>query len=218
MDHFDPTQAAIWFVVFLFSTTCHEAAHAAVAKWGGDLTAYYGGQVTLNPLPHIQREPIGMIVVPLLSAYVSGWPIGWASAPYDPYWADRHPRRAGLMSLAGPAANLALCLLSVALLRVGLSSGFLADSGAVVGSSPAVRILSSMALLNMLLCGFNLLPIPPLDGAGIVEGFGGKGVRNFMQNVRRAPMVGLLGLFMAWQIFPRIARPLLSLLSWLLYG
>ncbi|MBA0083924.1 MAG: hypothetical protein HRJ53_02915, partial [Acidobacteria bacterium Pan2503] len=46
----------IWYVVFLFSTTCHEAAHALVAKMGGDETAFLGGQVTLNPVPHIQRE------------------------------------------------------------------------------------------------------------------------------------------------------------------
>src|SRR2546429_4905208 len=50
----------IWYVVFLFSTTCHEAAHALAAKIGGDETAFLGGQVTLNPVPHIQREPWGM--------------------------------------------------------------------------------------------------------------------------------------------------------------
>ncbi|MGH9724184.1 MAG: site-2 protease family protein, partial [Candidatus Acidiferrales bacterium] len=52
-----------WYIVFLFSTTCHEAAHALVAKLGGDETAARGGQVSLNPLPHIMREPFGMVVI-----------------------------------------------------------------------------------------------------------------------------------------------------------
>ncbi len=52
----------IWYVAFLFSTTCHEAAHALAAKIGGDETAFAGGQVSLNPVPHIQREPWGMVV------------------------------------------------------------------------------------------------------------------------------------------------------------
>ena len=49
---------ALWYVAFLLSLTCHEAAHALVATWGGDDTAAAGGQVTLNPLPHMQRERV----------------------------------------------------------------------------------------------------------------------------------------------------------------
>jgi hypothetical protein len=56
----------IYYVVFLFSTTVHEAAHAWAAKLGGDLTAYHGGQVSLDPRPHIQREPFGMVILPLI--------------------------------------------------------------------------------------------------------------------------------------------------------
>jgi len=57
----------LWFIAFLFSTTVHEAMHALAALRGGDPTAYLGGQVSLSPLPHIRREPIGMLVVPLLT-------------------------------------------------------------------------------------------------------------------------------------------------------
>src|SRR6201997_3032744 len=95
----------IWYIVFLFSTTCHEGAHALAAKVGGDMTAFEGGQVSLNPIPHIRREPFGMVVMPLLGISLGGALIGWASAPYDPHWAMRHPKRAAWMSLAGPAAN-----------------------------------------------------------------------------------------------------------------
>src|SRR5437588_3636929 len=97
--------AFIWYVAFLFSTTCHEASHALVAKWGGDDTAERGGQITLNPIPHIRREPWGMVVIPILAFLFFGAMIGWASAPYNAEWQARHPRRGALMALAGPAAN-----------------------------------------------------------------------------------------------------------------
>ena len=85
----------MWYVAFLLSITCHEGAHALAAKLGGDLTAFHEGQVSLNPVPHIRREPFGAVVVPLLSYILGGWMIGWASAPYDPDWQRRHPHRAG---------------------------------------------------------------------------------------------------------------------------
>jgi hypothetical protein len=52
----------IRYLIFLFSTTCHEASHALAAKLGGDLTAFHGGQVSLSPLPHLRREPFGMVL------------------------------------------------------------------------------------------------------------------------------------------------------------
>src|SRR5437588_6666691 len=89
-----------WFLVFLFSTTLHEAGHALAAYRLGDPTAYHGGQVSLSPLPHIRREPVGMLIVPLVSFALSrgSWMMGWASAPYDPDWAHHHPRRAAIMA------------------------------------------------------------------------------------------------------------------------
>ena len=96
----DPAEALVFYVVFVFSVTFHEAAHAYVAMRGGDLTAYHGGQVSLSPLPHMRREPIGMLVLPIVTTLWSGMPFGFASAPYDPAWAERHPRRA-----PGPAPS-----------------------------------------------------------------------------------------------------------------
>src|SRR5262245_31785560 len=97
--------------------------HALVAWKGGDPTAYHGGQVSLSPIPHIKREPIGMLVVPMLTSLTQGWTMGWASAPYDPAWAERHPRRAALMALAGPLGNLAIALAAYCMLRAGLALG-----------------------------------------------------------------------------------------------
>src|SRR5262245_5547412 len=113
----------IWYIVFLFSTTCHEASHALAAKIGGDPTAFHGGQVSLNPAPHMRREPFGMLVVPILSYLLGGWMIGWASAPFDPFWQARHPRRAAWMSLAGPGANFTLMLIGAVAIRIGIAAG-----------------------------------------------------------------------------------------------
>ena len=113
--------AAGFYVVFVLSTVLHEAAHAWAALRLGDDTAQQAGQVSLDPIPHIIREPIGMVLLPILTLAFIGWPLGFASAPYDPVWADRYPRRAGWMALAGPAANLLLFLLAAAGLRWGLA-------------------------------------------------------------------------------------------------
>src|SRR6202789_1938843 len=114
----------IWYIVFLFSTTCHEGAHSLAAKLGGDTTAFHGGQVTLNPIPHIRRSPFGLVVVPIISYFLAHWMIGWASAPYDPAWQQRYPRRAAWMALAGPAANFTLVILSALAIRAGISFGY----------------------------------------------------------------------------------------------
>jgi len=81
----------VWYVAFLFSTTCHEAAHALVAKLGGD-EPQRERQVSLNPVPHIQREPWAWCDPDSLFIFTRGM-IGWASAPFNPEWERRHPRR-----------------------------------------------------------------------------------------------------------------------------
>src|SRR3989440_10192085 len=146
----------IWYVAFLFSTTCHEAAHALAAKIGGDDTAFAGGQVSLNPVPPIQREAWGMVVIPILSLIINGSLIGWASAPYDPVWERRHPRRAAWMALAGPATNYPLMLIAAVALRLHPRTG---------NPDFASSVLGAFFSLNLLLGTFNLLPVPPLDGS-----------------------------------------------------
>jgi Zn-dependent protease len=154
----------IYYVVFLFSTTCHEASHALVAKWGGDSTAALNWQVTLNPLPHIRREPWGMLIIPIAAFIFLQQMIGWASAPYDPAWERRYPKRAALMALAGPATNFMLMIVGA----LGLwTLGWLRFPGEGIGF--LVAVLFAMFRLNLLLGVFNLLPVPPLDGsAGIM--------------------------------------------------
>ena len=199
----------VWYVAFLFSTTCHEAAHALVAKLGGDETAALGGQVTLNPLPHIQREPWGMVVFPILSFFVfkSGM-IGWASAPFDPQWERRHPRRAALMALAGPAANYTLMLLAAIGLRLGQSMGWLQRNPETGLPNLLAVALSVFFSLNLLLGTFNLLPVPPLDGsAGIMVFMSESRAQRYLAWLRgnNFAIAGLLvGLVVFQRIFPYV--------------
>src|SRR5690606_872503 len=95
-SNFSLASLVVWYVVFLFSTTFHEFSHAIVAYWGGDKTAHDGGQVSLDPMPHIRRSPFGLVLAPLVTFPLFGWMIGWASAPYDPRWAAAHPKRYAL--------------------------------------------------------------------------------------------------------------------------
>ena len=222
MDSLGPDVLALgaaWYVVLLLSLTVHEACHGWAALRGGDRTAYLGGQVSLDPLPHIRREPFGTVLVPLLSFAWAGWMIGWASTPYDPRWARAHPRRAALMSLAGPAGNLALLLLAALLLRAGMAAGVFFPEfdglahlvGAAEGSpwSAVSLLLSILFSLNLVLFLFNLFPVPPLDGGGalpllIPDRYTALRVQEWLSQ----PGLGLLGLLAAWYLFPVVFWPL----------
>jgi Zn-dependent protease len=221
VNEIDFGTAFIWFTAFLFSTTVHEAAHAFVAWRLGDPTAYHGGQVSLNPAPHVAREPIGMLVLPLLTSLTQGWAIGWASAPYDPHWADRYPKRAAIMSAAGPAGNLLIALLALGLLKIGLAAGWFMAPDTVSfdslvemasGSGPnfLTTVLSVFLVLNVFLGVFNLLPLPPLDGASVITLFLPEPLAIRMREFATNAMFSMVGLVVAWQVFPTIVRPLFS--------
>lgn len=214
----DLASAFVYYIVFLFSTTLHEAGHAWAAKLGGDLTAYHGGQVSLDPRPHIRREPFGMVVLPILSVVASGWPMGFASAPFDPIWALHHPKRAGWMALAGPAANLTLVLLSGLGLHAGMlagvfdtppSAGFDHLVLAGEGWQGAAFFLSVLFSMNLVLAFFNLIPLPPLDGSAAIpvllsEGRALAYQRFLLQNGQTFAIVGML---VAWRVFDEIFGP-----------
>lgn len=206
---------ALWYVVLLFSLVVHEAAHAWTALRMGDPTAYLGGQVTLDPMPHIRREPFGTVLAPWLFYLIGPFMIGWASTPFDPAWADANPRRAGWMSLAGPAANLLLVVVAGLLIRAGLAAGVFAAPEAVsftrltTAVTPGVletlaTLLSLMFTLNLLLFVFNLLPFPPLDGAGVVGLLLPERTARWVQDWLRYPAFALGGLLIAWVVIGRL--------------
>lgn len=212
-----------WYVVFLFSTCCHEAAHAWAALKLGDPTAYLGGQVSLDPRPHVLREPIGLVVVPLLSFVLTrSWMMGWASAPYDPMWADRHPRRAAWMALAGPAANFLLVAFAALAIRVGAAAGTFAPPAAATFSNVAsaagggwqagaATLLSVLFSLNLVLGVFNLIPLPPLDGSGALPLLLPESWSRSWLEFMRQPMLSLAGMLLAWRLFPYLFEPIHTL-------
>jgi Zn-dependent protease len=209
----------LWYVAFLLSLTCHEAAHALVAMWGGDLTAAQAGQVSLNPVPHMQRSPFGTIVVPLLTYALQGWMIGWASAPYDPFWQARHPHRAAWMALAGPAANLLLLLAAGIAIHAGIWLGDFSPPQSiafarVVQATPGgtaqglAMFLSILFSLNLLLMSFNLLPVPPLDGNTAVGLLMSEQAALRFYDFSRQPGFMMIGLLIAWNVFGQIFHPI----------
>jgi Zn-dependent protease len=230
----NPTLLAFGFleyVVFLFSTTCHEAAHALVAKRGGDMTAFEGGQVSLNPIPHLRREIFGMVVLPLIGILSGTGLIGYASAPYNPAWSIQYPKRSGLMSLAGPGANFALAIIAGIIMRIGLTAGIFLP-GATISSANIVEpasagiatgaatILSVFFSLNLLLGCFNLLPIPPLDGFGVLGLFtdseGAVKLLNLRMKMRGFGM--LAGILIASRLLGYVYDPLLEKSIRLIYA
>ena len=214
-----------WLPAFLFSATVHEAAHAWAALRLGDPSAYLAGQVTLSPWPHLRRSPVGMLLVPVISSLTQGWTIGWASAPHDPAWAERHPRRAALMALAGPLGNLAIAVGVFAVLQIGLWAGWFEPAAKMgmqlwvqsalppdpwLASDFVARALSVLLSLNLMLFVFNLLPLPPLDGATVITLVlpGAAGLT--LRAASAAPLTSLIGLFAAWRLFPLAAGPTLA--------
>jgi Zn-dependent protease len=215
------------YVVLLLSLTVHEAAHAWAALRGGDPTAYLGGQVSLDPRPHIRREPFGMVFAPLLFYFMGGVMLGWASTPLDPRWAYVHPKRAAAMAAAGPLANLALVLLAALALRVGVASGWfvpLPVSGVELAGAPGggvgesvIFVLSWVFTLNLILFVFNLIPVPPLDGSSVVGLFISEANARRLQEWMTQPMLAFGGLVLAWMLMRSIVAPVLDFAVGLLY-
>jgi Zn-dependent protease len=206
------------YLVFILSTTFHEAAHAWTAWKLGDDTAHRGGQVTLDPTPHIQRSPIGMVVVPILSYMLGGWMFGWASAPFNPQWAMNYPRRSGVMSLAGPAANLILVLMAALVIRMGVTFHYFdaptsVTFGHVVDGHTSsgyffASMLSIVFSLNLLLCAFNLLPLPPMDGSAALRLFADPSSAEKWMNFTHNRQFQFIGLVVAWKVFDIIFPPI----------
>jgi len=224
----EPVLGITWYVVLLAALTCHEAAHGFAALKLGDPTAYRQGQVTLDPIAHIKREPFGMVVMPILSFILAGWMIGWASAPYDPHWARQNRRRAALMALAGPLANLILVVIAGLAIRGGMLLGVFyapesitfeqvtaaASPGFANSASVVVSILFS---LNLILFVFNLIPLPPLDGSEVLSLFLSDRAAERYAALLRQSGFRVIGLIVAWQLLDVVLDPVHTLSLNILY-
>ncbi len=145
--------------IILYSIILHEVAHGAVAERLGDDTAKHAGRLTLNPIPHI--DPIGTILLPLITFFGAGAIFGWARpVPYNPM---RLRGRYGELkvALAGPFTNFAIAFFFGALIRF--------HSAAMFQLSPfTIEFLVFGVSINVFLALFNLIPIPPLDGSKVL--------------------------------------------------
>ncbi|MGD0888095.1 MAG: site-2 protease family protein [Acidobacteriaceae bacterium] len=215
-------------VVLVLAFSVHESAHAYTAMRLGDPTAYMLGRVTLNPMKHL--DPLGSVLIPLVSLVYGGMLIGWAKPCPVTTRNFRHIRRDDiLVSLAGPASNLAMATVALLLLIVFKHTGGVAAINAamlmanrVPGVDTGGMPLFPMAMLlyygvtiNLLLFVFNLIPVPPLDGSHVLRQFLSYRVE---QVYDRIGMYGLVVIFLfggRW-IFGTFYYPLLNVFDGLL--
>ncbi|MCP4215035.1 MAG: site-2 protease family protein, partial [bacterium] len=154
----------------LFSISVHESAHGWMAEKFGDPTARNLGRITLNPIAHI--DPIGSIAFPILLAIMGAPIFGWAKpVPWNPINV-RDYRRANLyISAAGPISNIIVGVICIILYRIFdfIVPSILVSPTGWRGFSIIGTMLLHLVLINVILAVFNLMPIPPLDGSGILE-------------------------------------------------
>ena len=203
----DILMIAIQFATVLFAISIHESAHAWMADRCGDPTARLQGRISLNPVAHI--DPIGTIIFPILLALMRAPVFGWAKPVMVNPYNFRDPRRDNMkVAAAGPISNLLTAFVAIVvfiiLKRIGVIS--LPLSG-VIG-----YLLYYLININIFLAIFNLIPVPPLDGSGIIEGLlKGEALRMYQQ-IRPYGFIILL-LLLYLNVLHMIARPILSVVE-----
>ncbi|OYY43651.1 MAG: site-2 protease family protein [Gallionellales bacterium 35-53-114] len=151
---------ALAAIPVLFAITLHEAAHGYVARYFGDMTAWQQGRITLNPARHI--DPLGTILLPLMTLWMGGILFGWAKPVPVNFAALRNPKKDMLwVALAGPASNLFMAFGWALFAKIALA--FPEN----YYSSPLLEMAKIGININVVLMVLNLLPLPPLDGGRI---------------------------------------------------
>ncbi len=145
-------------IILIFSIILHELAHGFTADALGDHTARVSGRLTLNPIKHI--DPVGSIIVPIITSF-AGFTFGWAKpVPYNPYNLKNKRQGEFLIAVAGPATNLLIALIFGTILR------FVAANATTM--TPFIEITIYIVVINIVLAIFNLIPLPPLDGSKLL--------------------------------------------------
>lgn len=203
-------QAIFFLPPFLLAISFHESAHAYVANRFGDPTAKNLGRITLNPLPHI--DPFGLIAVFIVH-------FGWAKPVPVNSSNLKDPIKDNLwISLAGPASNLILAIISGIAFRILYPLLIGSDTGMLL-----MQFIRISVVLNVVLMVFNLFPIPPLDGFHILEGLVPYETYIKLQRLQTAGPMILLGLILlsyipGLNIFGIIFSPFVSVIGGFLLG
>jgi len=182
-------------VILIVSVILHEVAHGYAANWLGDRTAKLAGRLTLNPLPHI--DPIGSVIIPaLLVVTNAGFMFGWAKpVPYNPYNLRNQRWGEAFVAVAGVATNLLIAVLFAVVARISLAQGAVAFA----------ELAAIVCVVNLFLGLFNLIPIPPLDGFGVLRGIvpmkWGMALRDIEDRVQRAGFLSLVVLLFFFMYF-----------------
>jgi Zn-dependent protease len=200
-------EVTTWVLPVIFAVTFHEAAHGFIAYRLGDDTAWRLGRVTFNPLKHI--DPFGTVILPGLLLLTSGFLFGYAKPVPVDFGRLHHPRRdMVLVALAGPGTNVLLAILS-SLLFYGVDR-----TPAVAADWLAHNLVNSLQI-NAVLCVFNMLPLPPLDGGRVAVGLLPRPLARPLARVEPYGMLILMGLFIL--SYAGISKLLgFSLLGWLI--
>lgn len=198
----------------LLALVCHEFAHGYVAKMFGDDTAERSGRLTLNPISHI--DPVGTIAFPLILVAIGVatgapmTPFGWAK-PVPVSSRNFKDIRKGVfwVSFAGPLANFFLGIISVFLYALSMK-----HFPEFTGKSSLEAMLKFSFLINFVLMGFNLIPLPPLDGSRMLASYlKGETLRKYEDFARYTPMIFIgaifLGSFTGISIFGILLAPFL---------
>ena len=204
-----PLDTIFVLIILIFSAIIHEVMHGVAAEWLGDKTARYAGRITLNPLSHL--DPVGSVIVPLILT-LSHSPLffAWAKpVPYNPY--NLRPGRfsEAIVAFAGPFSNFVLALLVGIIIRLHIFD------------SSVNEILFLIVMINIMLCFFNLIPIPPLDGSKVFEAILPRSLSltyfNWRQQMDRNPFLGmglvLIAILVLGGVFANAVYTLASLIS-----
>ncbi len=206
---------ATQLIVILFAITIHEAAHGWAANKLGDPTAMIMGRVTLNPVAHI--DPIGTVLLPIMLVIMRAPPFGWAKpVPVNPLNLKNPKKDNLLISAAGPISNISAAIVAGIALKILLAlTGQSAPPGFSI-TQVLVTILYYTVLLNVFLAVFNLIPIPPLDGSGILLGLVSDEAAQKVEQLRPYGFIIVIG--MMWLgVLNFIFSPIYKIINFLLF-